>query len=114
MPASMAASTTALVCVSSMRIPKLLQPRPTSDTSSPPIFRFSIPRSLRGLEVGARGDDRVVDRQRSRALSATGGRPPRGSTEAGGSADEEAGPSAERVAHGTEDGTADRRAAEED
>ena len=35
MPASMAASTTARVCCRSSRPPKLLQPSPATDTSSP-------------------------------------------------------------------------------
>src|SRR4030095_17015778 len=42
MPASIAAWTTRTDSGSSMRIPKLLQPRPTSETSSVPIRRDSI------------------------------------------------------------------------
>src|SRR5215211_136761 len=42
MPASSAASTTADVASESRRRPKLLQPRPTIDTSSDPIRRVSI------------------------------------------------------------------------
>src|SRR3954467_4186122 len=45
MPASSAASTTALVAASSMRPPKLLQPMPTTDTSRLPIARVSIRRT---------------------------------------------------------------------
>src|SRR5439155_8333603 len=41
MPASMAASTTANDRSSSMRIPKLLQPSPASDTSTSPILRVA-------------------------------------------------------------------------
>src|SRR6185312_8203175 len=42
MPASSAALTTASVCFSSIVIPKLLHPRPTTDTDSEPIFLCSI------------------------------------------------------------------------
>src|SRR3954462_705773 len=42
MPASRAAWTTAALRSSSMRIPKLLHPSPTSVTSSDPTFRISI------------------------------------------------------------------------
>src|ERR1700744_589422 len=42
MPASMAASTTAWVSARPMRMPKLLQPRPTTLTSSEPIIRVSM------------------------------------------------------------------------
>ena len=41
MPASSAASTTAAVSLRPMRMPKLLQPRPTTLTSSEPIVRVS-------------------------------------------------------------------------
>src|SRR4051812_17064105 len=41
MPASKAASTTRAVAAASMRQPKLLHPRPTTDTLSEPIERFS-------------------------------------------------------------------------
>jgi hypothetical protein len=41
LPASSAASTTRAVAASSMRIPKLLQPRPTTETRSEPIERCS-------------------------------------------------------------------------
>src|SRR5688572_17640288 len=43
MPASSAALTTRSVAAASMRIPKLLQPRPTTETRSDPIERWSIP-----------------------------------------------------------------------
>src|SRR5690349_12680042 len=42
MPASSAASTTFWVAASSMRPPKLLQPKPTTDASREPIERVSI------------------------------------------------------------------------
>src|SRR5919202_5274406 len=41
-PASSAASTTAFVPAASTRRPKLLQPRPTTDTSSGPSVRMGI------------------------------------------------------------------------
>src|SRR3954454_15477322 len=46
-PASSAASITARVAFSSMRRPKLLQPRPTTGTSSGPSRRVSIDRAYR-------------------------------------------------------------------
>src|SRR2546423_4134862 len=49
MPASRAACTTFLVPSPSSRIPKLLHPRPTSDTFSVPSLRVSMGRTLRGL-----------------------------------------------------------------
>src|SRR6266545_5234365 len=42
MPWSSAASTTRAVCLASVRIPKLLHPRPTTDTSRLPMRRVSI------------------------------------------------------------------------
>src|SRR5215210_8163540 len=42
MPASSAESTTAEVASASRRLPKLLQPMPTTDTSNDPIRRISI------------------------------------------------------------------------
>src|SRR5829696_1191471 len=50
--ASSAASTTARVASSSMRRPKLLQPRPATETSSGPSERFRI---ARGYRFAARG-----------------------------------------------------------
>ena len=41
-PASRAASTTAFDASSSMRMPKLLQPSPATETSSDPTLRVSI------------------------------------------------------------------------
>src|ERR1700686_226370 len=42
MPALIAAATTSLVASAPMRHPKLLQPRPTTETSNDPILRVSI------------------------------------------------------------------------
>src|SRR4029453_16612126 len=52
MPASMAAWTTRTDSVSSMRMPKLLQPRPTSETSSVAIRRDCITVDWAGREGG--------------------------------------------------------------
>src|SRR3954454_5088979 len=46
MPASSAACTTSPVRASSMRMPKLLQPSPTTETSSEPMVLVSMPRSM--------------------------------------------------------------------
>src|SRR5689334_15850747 len=46
MPASMAASTTALVWSASIVMPKLLHPSPTADTSSEPRRRVSMRSTL--------------------------------------------------------------------
>src|SRR5258708_20754891 len=61
MPASSAASTTRLVAASSIRPPKLLHPRPTTEASSFPMLRVSIG-SVSRRSGGARfaGDARVV------------------------------------------------------
>src|SRR5450432_3972900 len=45
-PTSSAASTTARVAASSIRPPKLLQPRPTTLTFSGPRFRVRTPRNV--------------------------------------------------------------------
>src|SRR3954454_21510785 len=61
MPASRAAWTTAALRSSSMRIPKLLQPSPTSVTSSDPTFRISILGSIGSgqmLNAGSGSDGR--------------------------------------------------------
>ena len=58
MPASSAASTTALVSARPIRMPKLLQPRPTTLTSSEPIVRVStdaLPPGSRLLRAGRVG-----------------------------------------------------------
>src|SRR3954463_4579127 len=55
-PASSAASTTAVVAAWSMRPPKLLQPMPTTLTSSEPMRRVSMRLSLRGVEALAQED----------------------------------------------------------
>src|SRR4051812_37058848 len=117
MPDSMAASTTAFVFASSRRIPKLLHPSPTSDTSRLPIFRVSIaaiPRSLRGLEISAAGDELLASAlDRARPAPPVRPRPVGGGRQTGGGADQEAGARAEPIAGGAQDRTADGRAAEE-
>src|SRR3954454_20598711 len=64
MPASSAAATTRWDAASSIRAPKMLQPRPTTEASSVPILRVSIGavsrRSGRGRFIGGA---RVVTRQ---------------------------------------------------
>src|SRR3954470_7290666 len=50
-PASSAASTTDAVAAASSRPPKLLQPSPTTDTSSDPILRVSIANPSPGKEL---------------------------------------------------------------
>src|SRR5688572_27055710 len=63
MPASRAAWTTAVLCSSSMRIPKLLHPIPTSVTSSEPSLRVSISSTFPpvGVEEVQRDLGRVDD-----------------------------------------------------
>src|SRR5687768_13494562 len=64
MPASIAASTTAFVCASSIRIPKLLHPTPTTETSRSPSLRISIrvppPRSSACVRCYPATDERRV------------------------------------------------------
>src|SRR6478752_1586828 len=57
MPSSSAASTTACVAARSMRPPKLLQPRPTTDTASCPIIRVSTAAdaTVRPMDIGRVG-----------------------------------------------------------
>src|SRR3954452_19430755 len=66
MPASRAASITALLRSSSARAPKLLQPSPTADTCIPPIVRISMSSTLGGehspSQVGG-GSGKGVERQ---------------------------------------------------
>src|SRR3954465_5073814 len=54
MPASSAASTTLALASASIRMPKLLQPTPTSDTRSDPIERVSISSGLDSRTVAWR------------------------------------------------------------
>src|SRR5688572_2731940 len=63
MPASSAARTTAVLRSSSMRVPKLLQPSPTRETSSDPSFRVSMRRSVPGgwIDRAGSGTQERVD-----------------------------------------------------
>src|SRR5271167_2482518 len=62
MPSSSALCTTTRVCSASVRMPKLLHPRPTADTLSPelPSLRYSIIDPFRGAASG-RGVRREED-----------------------------------------------------
>src|SRR6478735_4639019 len=73
MPASSAASTTRALAASSIRIPKLLQPRPASETRSDPIERMSIGSLWRRLteDGGGRGQ-RDHKRGRTGSIGRTG------------------------------------------
>src|SRR6266404_2775213 len=57
MPSSIAASTTACVAARSMRPPKLLHPRPTTETDSCPILRVSTSAetSVNKMDIGRVG-----------------------------------------------------------
>src|SRR3954469_23223200 len=59
-PTSRAASTTARVADSSMRPPKLLQPRPTTVTSRGPSLRVRILRPYRAHTGSRAGSIRIV------------------------------------------------------
>src|SRR3712207_5918232 len=67
MPASSAAPTTASVPAASSARPKLLQPRPTSDSSSAPTFTVRMRPSL--SRCPADGGFYMIHRRRDRAAS---------------------------------------------
>src|SRR5712691_4694677 len=71
MPASSAACTTRRVAARSRRVPKLLQPRPTSETRSPVCAKFRCSMSGAGKPKHARGvaaEDQVAIGRGNRKL----------------------------------------------